>query len=262
LSSILKQSGVYTITCVPTGKVYVGSAARMFRDRFKSHRHLLRGGRHHSNHLQRAWNKHGEDAFAFAPLLICRPEDVIFYEQRAIDTLRPAFNRAPTAGSCRGFIHDEQFRKQCVVRNKAAAKRYLVHGDLLTAHEIAERYGLNLSATVRRRLRRGVRGDALAMPAREKHEVHGEHLTVLEIAKKYGLPKAAVCQRLARGLVGEDLITPTVVKHLVQGELLTTGEIAKKYGLDRTTVVYRVRHGLQGDALAEAPHSGVSYDRN
>lgn len=56
--------GVYVIRNRVDGKVYVGSAVNV-RKRWNSHRSDLRRGDHHALRLQRAWSKHGEDAFEF-----------------------------------------------------------------------------------------------------------------------------------------------------------------------------------------------------
>ncbi len=58
------QSGIYIITCVVSGKIYVGSSNNC-RRRWNEHKKLLREDRHHSSHLQRAWNKYGSDSFLF-----------------------------------------------------------------------------------------------------------------------------------------------------------------------------------------------------
>jgi group I intron endonuclease len=63
--SIPTESGVYQILCVPTGKAYVGSAVNLAK-RWQEHRWMLRRGQHHSQYLQRAWDKYGETAFAFS----------------------------------------------------------------------------------------------------------------------------------------------------------------------------------------------------
>jgi len=55
---------IYKIRNIINDKFYVGSAADT-RIRFRQHRKLLRGNRHHCKHLQNSWNKHGEDAFKF-----------------------------------------------------------------------------------------------------------------------------------------------------------------------------------------------------
>jgi hypothetical protein len=90
--------GVYAITLLCTGAQYVGSAKR-FGKRFGRHKSDLRNSKHHSIYLQRAWNKYGEGAFEFKPLLLCSKENLLVYEQLAIDALRPVFNMCPVAGS-------------------------------------------------------------------------------------------------------------------------------------------------------------------
>lgn len=55
---------IYKIRNVVNGKFYVGSSINS-KLRFRQHRKLLRGNRHHCKHLQAAWNKYGEDCFKF-----------------------------------------------------------------------------------------------------------------------------------------------------------------------------------------------------
>lgn len=90
------RCGIYMITCVPTGKRYVGSSIRI-PERWSQHKTDLRGGRHINFHMQRAWGKHGESAFTFAILEECAEADLIEREQHYIDTLRPEFNGTAAA---------------------------------------------------------------------------------------------------------------------------------------------------------------------
>lgn len=55
---------IYKIINVVNNKFYVGSTTNK-KVRFRQHRKLLRGNRHHCKHLQAAWNKYGEDKFEF-----------------------------------------------------------------------------------------------------------------------------------------------------------------------------------------------------
>lgn len=58
------MSGIYTVRCGPTGRIWAGSAD----DIDKIHNRLwftLRVGASHSRTLQEAWDEHGEDAFIF-----------------------------------------------------------------------------------------------------------------------------------------------------------------------------------------------------
>lgn len=84
-----RTSGIYKITCVSTGKFYIGSS-QCIRTRWKQHRGDLRRGVHTNVHLQSAWNKHGADAFEFEiiePVLFV--EDLVVREQFWLDRLRP-----------------------------------------------------------------------------------------------------------------------------------------------------------------------------
>jgi len=61
------QSGVYAITNLSNGKVYIGSTIG-FEKRWNQHRSDLRSCVHHNIYLQRSWNKYGEDVFEFGVL--------------------------------------------------------------------------------------------------------------------------------------------------------------------------------------------------
>lgn len=62
--------GIYQIRCLVTGDRYIGSS-RDIEKRLYSHQWELRRGNWQNSptsHLQRAWNKHGEDSFVFEVL--------------------------------------------------------------------------------------------------------------------------------------------------------------------------------------------------
>jgi group I intron endonuclease len=102
------KSGIYTITA-PSGGQYIGSAV-CFGSRRRQHFHLLRAGKHHNPGLQRAVAKYGIESLKFEPMLVCRKEDLIFFEQRAIDIMKPRYNACPTAGSQLGRRHSEEYK--------------------------------------------------------------------------------------------------------------------------------------------------------
>lgn len=113
LASVSKfKTGVYAIEHVASGKAYVGSSFDVF-GRWKSHRHMLRNGRHHSRRLQRSWTKHGEGSFVFRVLLWCDKEHRFEYEQMCIDAMNSyteGLNGAPFAGSHRDVRHTPESR--------------------------------------------------------------------------------------------------------------------------------------------------------
>jgi group I intron endonuclease len=109
--------GVYQIRNTINGKVYIGSATRRIAGRWIEHRKHLKKGIHHSRHLQRAWDTHGQDAFVFEVIENCAAEDCICIEQKHIDSKAAAkkgtgYNIAPFAGNCRGVQHTIETRKK------------------------------------------------------------------------------------------------------------------------------------------------------
>ena len=95
--------GVYEIRNITNGKVYIGQTAR-FAHRWSVHRASLRGNKHHSSHLQRAWNFYGEDAFAFRILEVVDPytiEKACEVEQRYMDSVKPEYNVSMLSGGSR-----------------------------------------------------------------------------------------------------------------------------------------------------------------
>jgi group I intron endonuclease len=60
----MKGLFIYKIINTANNKFYVGSTTNT-KERFRTHRNRLRKNRHHSQHLQAAWNKYGEQAFVF-----------------------------------------------------------------------------------------------------------------------------------------------------------------------------------------------------
>ena len=93
----INTSGIYTITSLD-GKQYIGSA-KNFEYRFRKHLTELRHNKHHNRNLRSAFKKYGECGLTFKPIIYCEQKDLIFYEQLAIDAMRPAHNICLFAGS-------------------------------------------------------------------------------------------------------------------------------------------------------------------
>lgn len=65
--------GIYKITNIQNNKVYIGQSTDV-EDRIAHHRSSLRHNKHENSHLQRSWNKYGEDSFMFEILDICEEQ--------------------------------------------------------------------------------------------------------------------------------------------------------------------------------------------
>lgn len=114
----LNRSGVYRITCIANGRIYIGSAKNI-RMRWKLHRTHLRMGIHHNRPLQSTWRKYPESDFVFDVLEFCDLGSVIETEQKWLDQLRPyergiGFNVLSTAYSSVGLTHTDETRKKLV----------------------------------------------------------------------------------------------------------------------------------------------------
>jgi group I intron endonuclease len=101
LTQGVKQSGIYRIVQISTGRAYVGQSVDI-RRRWVRHRYDLKAGRHASQRFQRTWSKYGPDAFRFEVLEECPPEHLTEREQWWMDHSSSVFNLIPSAGSCLG----------------------------------------------------------------------------------------------------------------------------------------------------------------
>ena len=85
----MKKSGIYKITNIETGKIYIGST-KCFEIRFREHICNLRNNRHHSRYLQNSYNKHGESAFVFSIIEECPKNMLLERELYYLNTLLKA----------------------------------------------------------------------------------------------------------------------------------------------------------------------------
>lgn len=86
----MMKCGVYQITCIENGLIYIGSSKNI-EQRWKNHRRELRLNRHNNMFLQADWNKYGENAFTFEILEQCKEEERYNLEQQYLDKLLPFY---------------------------------------------------------------------------------------------------------------------------------------------------------------------------
>ncbi len=118
-------SGIYEIRCMANGRRYIGSAVKMEK-RWRLHYTQLATGKHHSRHLQRAWDKYGESLFMFRVVELCGRAELLLREQHYIDTLKPEFNSRPNASSQLGWHPTEETRQK--MRESRAGKSSWMKG--------------------------------------------------------------------------------------------------------------------------------------
>lgn len=81
------RSGIYQILNTVNNKRYIGSSKKLYY-RLKQHLSKLRKNKHHSQHLQNAWNQYGEQAFRIESLIECEEKDLEFYENLIVNSYK------------------------------------------------------------------------------------------------------------------------------------------------------------------------------
>ena len=82
--------GIYRIKNLKNKKCYYGSSKNIEK-RWRTHLNNLKNGKHHNTHLQRSWDKYGEDNFVFELVEECGETILLELEQKYLD-LNPEFN--------------------------------------------------------------------------------------------------------------------------------------------------------------------------
>lgn len=123
MNTIPRASGIYKITCVPTGKFYIGSAVNLY-NRKAMHWSTAKSGKHKNPYLQNAWNKYGETEFSFEVLELTAKSDLLIREQYWLDEThvcdrKIGFNACGIAGSPLGLKRGIEAKQ----RMSDAAKR-------------------------------------------------------------------------------------------------------------------------------------------
>jgi len=117
------KSGIYEILNTVNGKLYIGSAVNM-RARFSCHLSQLRSSAHGNRHLQRAFDKYGEDALVFFPVEHVKDKKKLIDREQfwlnALDVcdISKGYNISPTAGSSLGAVRSPEICKKLSEKGK------------------------------------------------------------------------------------------------------------------------------------------------
>lgn len=127
--------GVYQIRNLQTGDGYIGRAVD-FQRRWRNHRLYLRRGGYELPVLQRAWNKYGEKAFIFEPLIECSKPEAIAIEQLFLDGRVGRYNVSRSATSPGGFndSHSDETRAKIGAANRGKVRSAETRARIGDAH--------------------------------------------------------------------------------------------------------------------------------
>lgn len=144
MESSEKRGGIYTIGCLATGKVYVGSTKQP-AVRWQQHARLLKMGSHFNRYLQHAWNKYGQDQFVYTVIESVSHAALLEREKHHIDRLNSTdptrgFNIRVWPNSSKGTKLTEEHRARI-----AASHIGMTHGEDARAKIRAAHLGTKLS---------------------------------------------------------------------------------------------------------------------
>ena len=121
------KSGIYRVTNLVNGKVYIGSAINL-RRRKQEHFSMLKRNRHSNNYLQNSYNKHGIVNFNFEVIEYVEDKTKLinieqvhlnnYVDSEGLINTKLCYNICPTAGSNLGIKFTEEQNKRNSERNK------------------------------------------------------------------------------------------------------------------------------------------------
>jgi group I intron endonuclease len=118
---IQSNSGIYKITNVISGKIYIGCTSNL-RKRINRHSYELKKEIHKNAYLQKAWLKYGEENFIFEIIEECDITDLHIKEHYWVTKLKCldktiGYNIKPTDPN--GYsIHSEETKEKLRIANK------------------------------------------------------------------------------------------------------------------------------------------------
>lgn len=199
-----KLCGIYLITCVPTGRRYVGQSCDI-RSRWYGHKHNLKANKNHNVILQSSWNKYGEACFEFSILELCQKEDLNSRERYWIDALSTwasvggmNISREHYEGSRDTPMSSQTLAKQKKYREEVWTKKYFAFGSIKTLQEWSDHTGLSKEC-IRARLRRGMPLEEALSKSNDKFKiltVAGEIGTIRQLSEKFKIKQNVVVNRI------------------------------------------------------------------
>ena len=170
------KSGIYKIRNLSNDKCYVGSAANVFK-RWRVHKCYLKSNKHRNVHLQRAWNRHGEQNFVFEVIEEVQDKiKLIEREQYYLDALRPEYNICAIAGSCLGIKRSAEVKQKMSEAKKGEKHPFYgktfseEHRQKMSESKMGEKhylFGKHLSEETRQKMSEAQKG--------ERHHCFGKH---------------------------------------------------------------------------------------
>lgn len=264
-----KISGIYAIKNKINGKRYVGSSISVHYRWGQQHRPELRKQKHRNRHLQRAWNKYGEDAFEFEVIEACEVEHLVEREGWWIEHTQSwdrnhGYNLSRIVQGRRVLSEETlalmrgpwdkilELHNQGLGRNTIAEQLKVCRG---TVYRCLEHHGLHTNEG---------KGSIVKLTAEMKQDImalRDEGMTWEDILRETGISKTQVYRTKVAGdgKYGGDKVkrngyrtmTPEIKEEAIK--LRSTGmtweEIGKRFGISRQQFYWHGMAELQQNAV-------------
>ena len=216
--------------------------------------------------------------FSFNILLVCSPEDLLFYEQRAIDRLQPEYNSSPTAGNTLGVRCDPERRRKISAAHKGKIlteehRRNISLGNMGRTPSDETRVKLAAAVKVRsenlewrRKLSEAKLGTRMSEENKEKLRKArtGVPANLSEEARLRKNKKIGEANRVRvitdqhRANMSEAQKNKAgVAKYLYKGEMLTMAQLSAMSSVDKVSVRHRIKVlGWSVEAAVDTPRRG------
>lgn len=158
---IAKICGIYKILNIITMDYYLGGSYNI-KGRFYDHHRKLVKNIHGNCHLQRAWNKYGEQAFEFTVILLCDREHKLYFEDGFLKLFKPAYNIATDAlAPMQGRNHTDETRHTMSETRTGHINTEETKQKMSKAHKGEQNYlfGKHLSKAIREKMSAAQRGE-------------------------------------------------------------------------------------------------------
>lgn len=160
--------GIYSIVHLLSGRRYIGQSIRI-EQRFTVHRSALRRGAHHCPRMQRAFDRDGEDTFAFVVIEECPRDALTKREQFWMDTHAAGglYNLSTAAVAPRGYVRSAEHCAKLSAAHKGKVysgtfrKGYRQPPEVVEAIA-AKKRGVRLSPEHRAKISAGNKGRKLS----------------------------------------------------------------------------------------------------
>lgn len=261
---MMGKCGVYSITNIKNGKVYIGSSKNI-KERWWQHKYELKLNKHSNEHLQRSYNKYGEDAFKFQVIDYCEENERHALEQNYINAYKKhqeVYNIAPVgqppivhmSGETNGMYRND------VPPPDIIANEYM--NNDISIKGLAEKYNCGVN-TIRRRLDKSninthkqveqltTYQKQVPTPKELLNEYEQGNVTHEDLAKKYNCSKITINHRLRKARGGTQ---PFKHQHVPDGVQLlkeyensdiTQKQMADKYNCTVSCIEYRLKVARQ-----------------